>query len=302
MDSIDDLLAAMSSSTHETYDVILIDGNGVTHPAHAMVPPAPGPARAKEVSTLVWSKLDPVLERYSAARVVLTWDGADNRASRRALHPCYKFGRAAKDPELRAAMHAVYRTAKLRGYAQPVERDYEADDVIASLVRQLRAQNQRVLIISEDRDLHQLVCGTVHQLHPRDGALCDPVTVDIRGQHAATAHTHRKALRGDAGDNIRGLPGVGEKVADAALMEYPELVRDCLHGKVQWRRLSEATLKALARSGASMCHPARAPKCDKRECGDVAALKAVQETIRETYWLVSLEDGLDIPLSEEQRT
>lgn len=305
--SIEDLLKQMATEPAAArYTHILIDGPGVTHPAHATVqadptPDTPSTERAIEVRRAVWSGLNLVLQRFAseATLVYLVWDGKENRAYRRGLHPNYKHGRRPKDPSLHAAMAEVYREARRRGCKQPVVSDYEADDVIASLVRALSGTGARVLIVSEDRDLYQLVADDVHQYHPKGDMLRDPPAIELVRKHTAVGHTHRKSLHGDGGDNVYGLPSVGETTADTLLAEYPTLVLDCLHGVPIWDRVQQLSQKprnTLLRAGMALVHPVRAPKMDTMEPAPRAAILAVEAVVRETHRLVALEDALAVEI------
>ena len=99
--------------------------------------------------------------------------------------------------------------------------DYEADDIIASLV--LGCSNPSV-IVSSDKDFYQL-------LEP-DVSLYDPIresTMELAsyqekyGLTAPMQWVDCCALSGDAGDNIFGVPGVGEVTALALVKEHKSL-------------------------------------------------------------------------------
>jgi len=296
LDDINGLLDSIGAPEHEhkhEYDVAIIDGGGIVHPCFAIVrkdDALPDDALIREVCSLFWGTVDPYLD--DGAECVIAWDPKDNRDYRAAILPCYKHGRGARDPLLRGSMIEIFKQARAKGYRQVIVPGYEADDAIASLVREMRA-TRRVLIVSEDRDLHQLVGDNVRQAHPRAGITCDEAVIETRSEHSAEDHTARKAIKGDTGDNVRGLPGVGEKKADAILVVYPDFVDDCQGGVVEWNRLPADLLKALIGAGQLMVHPVRS-KADKRVCREVDALVVVRDAVRETYRLVALEDGLGV--------
>lgn len=100
--------------------------------------------------------------------------------------------------------------------------DYEADDLIATLASRLARRGARVLIVSTDKDLTQLV--------REDGRVR---LYDLARQQALDADGVRErfgvspaqipdwlGLVGDPVDNLPGVPGVGPKSAAAALRAF----------------------------------------------------------------------------------
>ncbi len=96
---------------------------------------------------------------------------------------------------------------------------WEADDIISELARKLSAQN-RVVIISGDKDLMQLVGGNVVMWDTLKDALYDPDGVEkkfgVRPEYIADL----LAIMGDSSDNIPGVPGIGEKGALELVKSY----------------------------------------------------------------------------------
>lgn len=304
----DEFSAAMSQAVvRTTYDTILVDANGVVHSVYHAAKssdnetPDTLPA---SVARAVLQKLDSIVSAHPLARVVLAWDGRDNRAYRRALYPAYKAGRGEKESTLVSAMRLVYTGARQRHWEQPVREDYEADDIIASLVRQFHLDRarpphpgetppQRCLVVSEDGDLQQLVSAHVHQYHPKRADYVTPLALSTVGGRSGYDHGHAKAIKGDGGDNIPGVPGIGETHATAALREVPGLVHQCVRGESpDWRALPDTTFNAFLRAGRKITHPVLV-KGDKRVATEARALKSVEGVIREAWRLVALEDGLE---------
>ena len=91
---------------------------------------------------------------------------------------------------------------------------FEADDVMGTLARQAAGQGFEVVLVTGDKDFFQLVGGPIRVYNPRDGA---------RGSTERRAREVRRrgpiqvvdvlALMGDTIDNVKGVPGIGEKGA-----------------------------------------------------------------------------------------
>ncbi|MDD5091926.1 MAG: DNA polymerase I [Candidatus Wallbacteria bacterium] len=104
--------------------------------------------------------------------------------------------------------------------------DFEADDVIGSLVEQLH-DSKEIYILSGDRDLFQLLDRNVTILMPRQG-VSEPAVYDrtrFESEFGLTPgqYLQAKALMGDPSDNVPGVPGIGEKTAMELLRTYGSL-------------------------------------------------------------------------------
>ncbi len=104
---------------------------------------------------------------------------------------------------------------------------YEADDVIATLARQAVEQGFRVVIITADKDLLQLVTDQVLVLNPgRDGSgakLYDRAGVEDKFGVPPEKVLDVMSLVGDAVDNVPGVPGIGDKGARTLIQEFGSL-------------------------------------------------------------------------------
>jgi DNA polymerase-1 len=101
---------------------------------------------------------------------------------------------------------------------------YEADDIIATLTDQARAQGMEVLICSGDRDAFQLVTNGVTVLYPKRGvselSRMDPAAVTARYGVGPEHYRAIAAMVGETSDNLSGVPGVGEKTAAKWILAY----------------------------------------------------------------------------------
>lgn len=104
---------------------------------------------------------------------------------------------------------------------------FEADDVIATIARQARAEGLRVLIVSGDLDTLQLVDEETRVMVTSRGVSETVVYDDARVRERFGFPPERlpdyKSLRGDPSDNIPGIPGVGEKTASALIQQFGSL-------------------------------------------------------------------------------
>jgi DNA polymerase-1 len=101
---------------------------------------------------------------------------------------------------------------------------FEADDVIATLADQAVAAGFRVVIVTADKDMLQLVSEDVVVLNPgREGTgatLLDRKAVEEKWGVPPERVVDVLALVGDSVDNVPGVPGIGEKGARDLVREY----------------------------------------------------------------------------------
>ncbi|HUR16774.1 MAG TPA: DNA polymerase I [Candidatus Limnocylindrales bacterium] len=101
---------------------------------------------------------------------------------------------------------------------------FEADDLIAALVKQAEAQDVATTIVSGDLDLLQLVSERTTLMTTRGGVqqttFYDPAKVMERYGLEPSQMIDFKALKGDTTDNIPGIAGVGEKTAAKLVQDY----------------------------------------------------------------------------------
>ena len=144
---------------------------------------------------------------------------------RLALLPSYKAQRPPTPPDLERQVPAIRDMIPALGLALIEAEGQEADDLIATLAVRFADAGGDVLIASTDKDFMQLV-GPRLRLVRSDGKetkLVDAAAVQARYGVPPEQIVDLLSLTGDAVDNIRGVPGVGEKTAADLLGKYQTL-------------------------------------------------------------------------------
>jgi len=141
---------------------------------------------------------------------------------RHELYDAYKANREAQ-PEDLAIQFPIVREL-IDAYRIPVISvpDFEADDVIATLVERAPADAQ-VCIVSTDKDLMQLVSDRVTLLDGVKDRRYGPSEVEERFGVRPDRILDLRALIGDPSDNIPGVKGIGEKGAAKLIIEWGSL-------------------------------------------------------------------------------
>ena len=126
----------------------------------------------------------------------------------------YKANRAPMPSDLAEQIPLVHEACEALGVPILTSERFEADDVIGTLAAQARAAGFDVAIVTGDKDFFQLVGSGVRVFNPRDDGTWydDAGVVDKFGVRPGQV-VDVLALMGDSVDNIKGVPGIGEKGA-----------------------------------------------------------------------------------------
>jgi DNA polymerase-1 len=148
---------------------------------------------------------------------------APGRTFRDDLFKDYKANRPPTPPDLIAQIDLAHQVADAFGYKVLSQAGVEADDVIATLVRNAKAQALAVVIGSSDKDLMQLCTDDVKLLDAMKNRLMGPAEVKEKWGVLPEKLGDVLALMGDSVDNVPGVPGIGPKTAAELITTYGSL-------------------------------------------------------------------------------
>lgn len=162
------------------------------------------------------------------SHVLAAFDHPAGSSWRKRICPEYKANRPQKDARHIEQIELAIKCCRALGIHTVYSQHGEADDVIATAVSRLPPEMD-ALIYTRDKDLYQLLS------RPLTGAIWRDSKVgawqEVRGASAVRAKVgvyaaqiaDLLAIAGDAADNIKGCPGVGEVTAKALLAKYANL-------------------------------------------------------------------------------
>ena len=139
---------------------------------------------------------------------------------REAQEPTYKANRAETPADLVPQMPWFRRVVEALSIPILEVPGFEADDVIGTMVRRGERDGLRVVILSGDKDLCQLLDEHTIMVDSMRGKEMDVAAVHERFGVGPERVAQVLALAGDTSDNIIGVPGVGEKTAGKLLARF----------------------------------------------------------------------------------
>ena len=156
----------------------------------------------------------------------------------------YKANRAAMPGDLAEQIPWVHEACEALGVPVINAEGFEADDVIATLSRCAVQEGYDVAIVTGDKDFFQLVDDRIRVFNPRDeGTWYDANGVREKWGVGPEQVVDVLALMGDAVDNIKGVPGIGEKGAKDLIATWGSLDALLAHAaEVPQKKYREALL------------------------------------------------------------
>ncbi|MCW0228872.1 DNA polymerase I [Campylobacter lari] len=140
------------------------------------------------------------------------------------IDPNYKINRTPPPPDLLAQIPICIQMIEKMGFSSFSCEGYEADDIIASLVKECENKDIFIRIITQDKDLYQLIKDDKVSIY-------SPISKNDYNEAGCLEKYGVKpsqirdflALSGDSSDNIPGVKGIGAKGAKNLLDEFESI-------------------------------------------------------------------------------
>ena len=208
-------------------ELFLIDGNSLAYRAFFALPETIATSKGQPTNAIfgLASMLVKILTEHGQKATIVVWDAGSS--GRTDVYPEYKAQRRSRPDLLREQWPHFEPLVEAFGYRNVSVAGYEADDVIASLAEQAKAQGIPVTIVTGDRDAFQLVDAGVRVMATARGITETRVydREEVIGRYGIGPELVPDfiGLKGDTSDNIPGVPGIGEKTAAELLQRFGSL-------------------------------------------------------------------------------
>lgn len=207
----------------EPAPLVLVDGSSYLYRAfHAAPPLTNALGEPTGAVKLVLNMVRRLLKDYPNSPIAMVFD-AKGKTFRDDLFAQYKANRPPMPDDLRAQIEPIHQAITAMGLPLIVIEGVEADDVIGTLACQGAAQGHKVIISTGDKDMAQLVNPWVSLHNTMTETRMDEAGVVEKFGLPPELIIDFLALMGDKVDNIPGVPGVGEKTAQALLSQLGNL-------------------------------------------------------------------------------
>ncbi len=206
--------------------IVLLDTHAIIHRAYHALPELTGPTGAPTgalyglvamlLKIITDLKPDYIAACYDLAKPTIRHEAYDG----------YKGTRTKTDDALALQLnesHKVFEAFSIPMYSRE---GYEADDLLGTIAHELKGEKDvDVIIASGDMDTLQLVDDERVRVYTlkkgiNDTILYDEKAVVARFGFPPTLIPDWKGLRGDPSDNIKGVPGIGEKTATELIIGF----------------------------------------------------------------------------------
>ena len=143
---------------------------------------------------------------------------------RNEIDPNYKAHRKAPPEELTMQLPIAIEWIDKMGYKTLGMSGFEADDMIASVVKQAKEKGYNVRVVSHDKDLYQLIDdGKVVVVDAVKNKVMDEEACLDKYGVTPKQFIDYQSILGDSADNVPGVKGIGKVGAEKLLKEYGDL-------------------------------------------------------------------------------
>ena len=208
--------------------VFLVDGSGYVFRAYHALPPINRKSDGLQLNAvfgfcnMLWKLLRDLKPEERPTHLAVIFDKSE-KTFRTAMYADYKAHRPDPPDDLKPQFKFIREA--VHAFDLPcLEQDgYEADDLIATYVRQACEAGATATIVSSDKDLMQLVGDGVIMFDTMKDKKIGRAEVIEKFGVPPEKVIEVQALIGDSTDNVPGVPGIGVKTAAQLIGEYGDL-------------------------------------------------------------------------------
>jgi DNA polymerase-1 len=208
--------------------VFLVDGSGYIFRAYHALPPINRKSDGLQLNAvfgfcnMLWKLLRDMKDDDKPTHLAIVFDLSE-KTFRTEMYPDYKAHRPDPPDDLRPQFGLIREAVHAFDLPCLEQKGFEADDLIATYVREACEAGATATIVSSDKDLMQLVSDCVIMYDTmKDKKIGIPEVIEKFGVPPEKV-IEVQALIGDSTDNVPGVPGIGVKTAAQLIGEYGDL-------------------------------------------------------------------------------
>lgn len=163
-----------------------------------------------------------LIDNFEPSSMVLVFDSG-GKTERHTIYEGYKLKRQAPPSDLVEQRKLITEFAQIIKLPLLEKLGVEADDLMYSIAQKAIQENIKVVIVSSDKDMGQLVSDQIHLFDPFKDEFYDRTKLEERYGLPVEKLPFYFALLGDSSDNIPGVRGIGEKTAKELVNKFNSL-------------------------------------------------------------------------------
>ena len=208
--------------------VFLVDGSGYVFRAYHALPPINRKSDGLQLNAvfgfcnMLWKLLRDMSPEERPTHLAVIFDKSE-KTFRTEMYPDYKAHRPDPPDDLRPQFKFIREAVQAFDLPCLEQDGFEADDLIATYVRQACEAGATATIVSSDKDLMQLVTDCVVMFDTMKDKKIGPAEVMEKFGVPPEKVIEVQSLIGDSTDNVPGVPGIGVKTAAQLIGEYGDL-------------------------------------------------------------------------------
>ncbi len=204
-------------------EIYIIDGSAYIYRAYHAIAPLSNSRGVSTHAVLGFVTMVKRLIREKNPKYLVMAFDSRGPVFRHQLYDQYKANRPPMPDDLSMQIPFIRRFVAASNILMLEEQDFEADDIIASVVKRFTVLGHKVVIVSGDKDLLQLVSDDVVMWDPMKDKVMDLAAVKEKYGLRPDQLLDFFALMGDSSDNVPGVPGVGPKTAEKLIGDFASL-------------------------------------------------------------------------------
>ena len=208
--------------------LFLVDGSSYIFRAYHALPPINRKSDGLQLNAvfgfcnMLWKLLRDMKPEEKPTHLAVVFDLSE-RTFRTEMYPDYKAHRPDPPDDLRPQFPLIRDAVKAFDLPCLEQKGFEADDLIATYVREACEAGATAAIVASDKDLMQLVSDCVIMFDTMKDRKIGRAEVMEKFGVPPEKVIEVQALIGDSTDNVPGVPGIGVKTAAQLIGEYGDL-------------------------------------------------------------------------------
>ncbi len=217
-----------SRPPHKGDHVFLVDGSSYIFRAYHALPPLTRKSDGLQLNAvygfcnMLWKLLRDMKPEERPTHLAVVFDKSEH-TFRNALYPDYKAHRPDAPDDLIPQFKFIREAVRAFDLPCLEQAGFEADDLIATYVREADEAGAIATIVSSDKDLMQLVTDRITMYDTMKDRRIGPAEVIEKFGVPPDKVIEVQSLIGDSTDNVPGVPGIGVKTAAQLIGEYGDL-------------------------------------------------------------------------------